>query len=369
MLFRNGHQQLTLMRRRPILARVEKSELGALSRRSPLGLLWVQIRSKLMPGDLPTGGRLDGETPFSGDLLSGTQDVVDGRLLDPNHESQSGLTPQGIFRAPKRGNAITHDDNEIDFSMPKSIEIAMGQDIENPITLIAMQTYGQRVRVAREHAGLSQAQLGKAIGGLKQPSVLAIEKRDTKSKYTLEIAKITGVRAEWLETGEGKMLPEKLPITKNQTDEQQKPLITRDINIYQMLQDIPILGGGACGEDGLFELNGEILGFARRPPSLVGIKDVYAIYVYGESMIPWREPRDLVYVHPHQPIHVKDYVVVQLHPERGTQTSKVYIKRLVRRTADSLRLQQYNPAEEITLPMKRVKALHRVMDWSELLGL
>jgi phage repressor protein C with HTH and peptisase S24 domain len=59
-----------------------------------------------------------------------------------------------------------------------------------------------------------------------------------------------------------------------------------------MLQDVPILGGGACGEDGLFELNGQILGFARRPPMLVGVKDVYALYVYGDSMVPWREPRD-----------------------------------------------------------------------------
>jgi DNA-binding XRE family transcriptional regulator len=75
--------------------------------------------------------------------------------------------------------------------MDKSIENAMGRNIENPINFAAMQTYGQRVKAAREHAGLSQAQLGKAIGGLKQPSILAIEKRDTKSKYTLEIARIT----------------------------------------------------------------------------------------------------------------------------------------------------------------------------------
>jgi phage repressor protein C with HTH and peptisase S24 domain len=232
-----------------------------------------------------------------------------------------------------------------------------------------MQTYGSRVRMAREHAKLSQAQLGKAIGGLKQPSILAIEKRDTKSKYTMEIARITGVRAEWLETGEGKMLADKSSTDAPLLGNEKKLLTPADINIQTMLQDVPILGGASCGDDGLFELNGQILGFARRPPRLVGVKDIYALYVYGDSMVPWREPRSLVYVHPHQPVQVGDYVVVQLVPEKGTSTPRAYIKRLVRRTADTLRLHQYNPAEEISLPMKRVKSVHRVMDWSELLGL
>lgn len=231
-----------------------------------------------------------------------------------------------------------------------------------------MQTYGARVRLAREHAKMSQGQLGKALGGLKQPSILAIEKRDTKSKYTLEIAKITGVRADWLETGEGRMLDDKLSVNKPSSFIE-KPLTSPDINVQQMLQDVPILGGASCGDDGLFELNGQVLGYARRPPRLVGVKDIYALYVYGDSMVPWREPRSLVYVHPHQPVQVGDYVVVQLHPEKGTQTPRAYIKRLVRRTADALRLLQYNPHEELSLPMKRVKTVHRVMDWSELLGL
>lgn len=327
-----------------------------------------------MLSDLPAGSGLDGQAPFRGDSLARPQDVADGRLGNTHDGSESRLAPEDSFGPLQRDNSqITHDAHEIDFSMEKSIENAMGRNIGNPISLAAMQkvtpqTYGQRVKAARENAGLSQAQLGRAIGGLKQPSILAIEKRDTKSKYTLEIARITGVRAEWLENGRGPMLDAGLSITTPQHSEQ-KPLTSPDINIQHMLQDVPILGGASCGDDGLFELNGQILGFARRPPRLAGVKDIYALYVSGDSMVPWREPRSLVYVHPHQPIQVGDYVVVQLVPERGSSTPKAYIKRLVRRTADTLRLHQYNPAEEINLPMKRVKSLHRVMDWSELLGL
>jgi phage repressor protein C with HTH and peptisase S24 domain len=334
-----------------------------------LGILGVQVGAKLMSRDLPTGSPLNGDAPFGGDSLGLGQGVVDSGLIGIDEAGESGLPPQKVDGTAKRDKVrrFAHAEKQIDFSMPKSIENAMALPIDESISFAAMQTYGQRVKAAREHAGLSQKQLGQALGGLKQPSVLAIEKRETKSKYTLEIARITGVRAEWLEDGRAPMLPEK--IGKKFTDSVQEPVTSNDINLQQMIQDVPILGGASCGDDGLFELNGQILGFARRPPKLVGVKDIYALYVYGDSMVPWREPRSIVFVHPHQPIEIGDYVVVQLVPEKGTSTPRAYLKRLVRRTADSLRLHQYNPPQDISLPMKRVKSVHRVMDWSELLGL
>lgn len=146
-------------------------------------------------------------------------------------------------------------------------------------------------------------------------------------------------------------------------------LTTSDINIQSMPRDVPILGGGACGEDGLFELNGQILDHARRPPRLIGVRDIYALYVHGISMSPWREPGGLVYVHPHQPVKIGDYVVVQMMPEGADSLPAAYIKKLVRRTAEKLVLLQFSPREEKTLPAKKVKAVHRIMDWDELMGI
>jgi phage repressor protein C with HTH and peptisase S24 domain len=98
----------------------------------------------------------------------------------------------------------------------------------------------------------------------------------------------------------------------------EEPLTERVINIHQFPRDIPILGSGACGEDGLFEFNGQTLDHARRPARLQNVRDAYAMYVSGLSMCaPWREPGQLVYVHPHQPVKIGDYVVVQLNPERA----------------------------------------------------
>jgi phage repressor protein C with HTH and peptisase S24 domain len=136
-----------------------------------------------------------------------------------------------------------------------------------------------------------------------------------------------------------------------------------------MPRDLPILGGGACGEDGLFEFNGQELDRARRPPRLAGVKDAYALFVQGHSMAPWREHGDLVYVHPHLPVKIGDYVVVQLKQERDGGHFPAYIKRLVRRSERECRLLQYDPRKEITIPTSKIALIHRILDWSELMGL
>lgn len=146
------------------------------------------------------------------------------------------------------------------------------------------------------------------------------------------------------------------------------PAETSAIDIRSMPRDMPVLGSALCGEDGLFELNGQTLDYLRRPPRLLGVRDAYAIYTNGDCMSPWREHGDPVYVHPHAPVRVNDYVVVQLNPESDGGPIAAYIKRLVRRTAVNLVLSQYNPKKEITLPTKRVGAIHHIMDWNELMS-
>jgi len=262
--------------------------------------------------------------------------------------------------------------SKIDFSMGQSIDILMPSHINESIMLRYTMTFGQRIKAAREHAvpKLSQGQLAKKLG-LQQPTIHNLETNPkvTSSKHTNSIARITGVRVEWLETGQGKMADVQ---SRTSVDEpENKKLLTEpEINIHQMRSDVPVLGLASCGEDGLFELNGQILDMVRRPPRLVGAKNVYALYVDGESMSPWREPGQLVYVHPDMPAKIGDYVVVEMEPEKkGDTVRRAYIKRLVRRTSEKLILAQYNPPEEKTLPAKRVRAVHRVIDWSELLGI
>ena len=62
---------------------------------------------------------------------------------------------------------------------------------------------GDRVRRARKKAGLTQKELGDAVG-VKQATISGLEKGDSRSSaYLVQIARVCGVNADWLATGNG----------------------------------------------------------------------------------------------------------------------------------------------------------------------
>ena len=65
--------------------------------------------------------------------------------------------------------------------------------------------YGERLKLAREHAQLSQSQLGERVG-VSQANVSKLELGDgSGSEYTVQFATACGVRPEWLATEQGEM--------------------------------------------------------------------------------------------------------------------------------------------------------------------
>lgn len=215
-----------------------------------------------------------------------------------------------------------------------------------------METLGSRIKKARIDAGLSQQKLADAFG-ISREAVSKWESDDNAP--TLDkigrIATLTKVSAEFLLKG--------TDVSGAQPAEIPHPL--------QMPRDVPVRGIAACGNDGAFVFESTTIDYVRRPPRLKGIPDAYALYVQGSSMAPWREPGGTVYVHPLQPVQIGDYVVVQI----GTidDITAAYIKKLVRRTAKEIRLEQYRPPEQLTIPVSKVVSIHRIIDWSELMGL
>ena len=138
-----------------------------------------------------------------------------------------------------------------------------------------------------------------------------------------------------------------------------------------MPKDVPVFGtvqGGDLGENADFELNGEIIDLVRRPPRLIGRGDIFALYVRGLSMSPWREPGGLVYVESNREPKVLDYVVIELHPKKGETARPALIKRLAGRKGSKLRLQQYSPAREFEIDQRLIAKIYRVLDWEELMG-
>ena len=135
-------------------------------------------------------------------------------------------------------------------------------------------------------------------------------------------------------------------------------------------RDVPVFGSAQAGSEGSFHLNmlGGPIDWARRPPGLIGVEGVFAIYVEGDSMVPWRQPGELVFIHHNRPSVPGCHVIAEIWSPEPGQPPRAFLKRLVRRTATRVELEQYNPPAIIEFEAERVGRLHRVIEWPEVLG-
>lgn len=135
--------------------------------------------------------------------------------------------------------------------------------------------------------------------------------------------------------------------------------------------DLRVLGVAACGkhEDGDFILNGDTVQHIKRPSILIGVKDAFAVYLMGDSMLPKYKPGKKVYVHTAQPPQIGDDVLVELYPETESDPAgQAMVKELVARTPTKIRLKQHNPPDDrIEIERKRVKHIYRIVPYDELL--
>lgn len=133
--------------------------------------------------------------------------------------------------------------------------------------------------------------------------------------------------------------------------------------------NVPVVSTTMGGyRDADFEIDRDtVIGWVRRPARFRGIQ-IFAIYMQSNTMSPWREAGELLYVHPGRPGKPGDYVLVELLPLSKDLPPGGLVKRLVSLGDSTMTLAQYNPAREIQLPLDRVRAIHRVLDWGELLG-
>ncbi len=135
-----------------------------------------------------------------------------------------------------------------------------------------------------------------------------------------------------------------------------------------MAQDVPVKGNAAGGQAVDFYFNGQTIDFVRRPPGVARSAGVFALYVTGNSMHPRYTEGELIYATSARPASIGDYVVVELWPEHDGGDTPGYIKRLEKRTPTKIVCSQFNPEKSLEFDLKRVKAVHRVIPWAELLG-
>lgn len=226
---------------------------------------------------------------------------------------------------------------------------------------------GSRIKEARAAKRLKQADVA-ARFGIKAAAVSQWETDETRpdTAKMRELAGLLGVTVDWL-TQDDVQSPD---LPSNVAGYGEAPATgswPRDLPVYGSAVGSPEQHGH---EVGAFEFNiGDIVDHIRRPPRLIGVKNAFAVFVVGESMMPRYRPGAPVIIHPGVQPAIDDDVLVELHPARDGDPHPAVLKRLVARTPTQLRLRQFNPSEDrITIQLKRVLRVYRVVPYEELFG-
>jgi hypothetical protein len=133
------------------------------------------------------------------------------------------------------------------------------------------------------------------------------------------------------------------------------------------LPPLPLVASELAGEWGeagsrieLTEIRpGELLEPVPRPVSLAADADAFAVTVVGDSMWPRFRPGSRIAVSPRAPVAIGDDVLVRLKTASGG-AQQVLIKQLVKRTAASVELRQFNPDLTFAVDANEVAAILRI---------
>ncbi len=113
-------------------------------------------------------------------------------------------------------------------------------------------------------------------------------------------------------------------------------------------RDLPVLGRAQGGKDGNIVMEDNAMDWTFRPADLQGVKNAFAVYVTGDSMVPKYKNQDLAYVHPTKPPRKGRFVLVETSDHTG------FIKQFIKWDGMELVLKQFNPAREIRLAREKV---------------
>jgi|SRR5215471_11835507 phage repressor protein C with HTH and peptisase S24 domain len=204
---------------------------------------------------------------------------------------------------------------------------------------------GDAVRSAREEARLSQLDLAR-MAGVSQQLIAAIETGRTRStKFLPRIALALSKRP-------GELDADWLPVEEQRNAASPASLGERDLPVFASAQ----------GGEGQIIVSPDPMEVIPRPSPVAGVREAYAVYITGESMIPEFEPGDLAIVNPHLPPIAG--VTCIFYGETGG-TAHATIKRLRRQTQDAWHVRQWNPPagmkEDFTLGRAEWPICHRTV--------
>lgn len=137
-------------------------------------------------------------------------------------------------------------------------------------------------------------------------------------------------------------------------------------------RDIPIRETVALPNGREFTLGKTVIDYARRPPRLAKLKDVFGVIMRTDEMIPWREVGEQILFTAAHPVVPGDYALIEKHPVPSTNGNKrlgaSVVRRIVSMNATKVRVRQYNPAREYDIPRKSIATIYRVIPYGELIS-
>lgn len=227
---------------------------------------------------------------------------------------------------------------------------------------------GSRIKAARAAAGLSQTGIAEHFG-ISRNAVSLWESDATQPETNRlpTLAKILKVSAEWLLTGDGESHAEPPPRVI-------RPSGPEPSEVVKVGEGWPDLGdewmdvrGVTVGGDDSYFYFGDVIDQVRRPPGIRNAKNVAALNVAGESMVPRFKLGELIYVQQRLAAPGDD-VVVELYPENEGDAPKAFLKEMTRRSGRRIYCKQHNPPSDIEFDAGEVKTVWRVLTMRDLLG-
>lgn len=169
-------------------------------------------------------------------------------------------------------------------------------------------TLAERIRLARENKELDQASLASKVD-VTTRTVQRWEKGDQvpDSDYLVLLAKHTGVRPEWLLTGEGEMYP--APMPRGKIIPFDRMSLLKEVNLI----NIPLFSTVPAGKlAAIFHPE-----HVERYVTVDNVNDpnAFALVVKGNSMSPKIENGDIVVISPQRQVNNGDICVVRVNDE------------------------------------------------------
>ncbi|AUU88785.1 TPA: helix-turn-helix transcriptional regulator [Kluyvera intermedia] len=166
-----------------------------------------------------------------------------------------------------------------------------------------MKTLAERLKLARENAGLSQSQLGEKIG-LSQQSVAKIENGDTlQPRKIKEIAKALNVSQQWLQLG----IEENGSLADYVVEEVEEATLDPLVFVSIPVLDIELSAGNGC-EAEIIESVVDTFPLRRTDLRKAGVNSSNAriVKIWGNSLLPVLNNGDHVAIDLSQSKQIRD---------------------------------------------------------------